>query len=67
MGGISNVITHRYGYRNFNTNDYSTNNKLYNFTTLPLSPSNSNSNIELYLKNFYSYKEKIIYNNALTY
>jgi fatty-acid desaturase len=31
MGGISNVITHRYGHRNFNTNDYSTNNKLYNF------------------------------------
>lgn len=35
--------------------------KFSNFTTLPLSPSNSNCNIELYLKNFYSYKEKIIY------
>jgi fatty-acid desaturase len=31
VGGISNVILHRYGYRNFNTNDYSTNNKLHNF------------------------------------
>jgi len=33
--------------------------KISNFTTLLLTPSNSN--IELYLKNFYSYKKKIIY------
>jgi len=31
MGGISNVILHRYGYQNFDTKDYSKNNKLYNF------------------------------------